>query len=236
MRRLRWILPLAALLLAASALAGVAQPRLGHAAATPSQKTITVTGSGSVTTVPDRASFDFTTESRAATAKAALAQNAAASSAVIAALKDAGVAAADLRTSQVSLTPQLTENGNDVTGYVASSTVTAKTTLAKAGAVVDAAVGAGATGVSGPSLSRSDADALYRDALKAAVADAGDKAKALAAAAGLSLGGVQTIVEGAQASPPIVFGAAAKDSAGSIPVEPGTQEIDATVTVTYAVS
>ena len=60
MMRLRWILFLAGLLLVASAIAGVAQPRFGHSATTtPTTKTITVNGNGSVTTVPDRATFEL---------------------------------------------------------------------------------------------------------------------------------------------------------------------------------
>jgi uncharacterized protein YggE len=87
-------------------------------------------------------------------------------------------------------------------------------------------------------LSRSDEDALYRDALKDAVADAKSKAEALAAAGGLSLGGVQAIVEGAQSSPPIIYSQKAADAAGSAatPIEPGTQTTEATVTVTYNAS
>jgi uncharacterized protein YggE len=236
MTRLRSILLLAGVLLAASAVAGVAQPRFGNAAATPSAtRTITVTGNGSITTVPDRASFSFTVDSRAATAKAALAQNAEAAAAVIAALKNAGVASRDLQTGQVSLSPQLSDDGTTVVGYAASNSVTAATALAKAGALVDAAVGAGATGVSGPSFTRSDADSLYGDALKAAVANAGDKAKTLAAASGLTLGAVQTVVEGSQA-PPVVYSAGKAADAVATPIEPGSQSIDATVTVTYAVS
>ena len=235
MRRFRWILFLSALLLVASAIAGIAQPRLGRAADSPTKKKITVTGNGTVTTVPDRAAFDFSVTSQAATAKAALAQNADAAAAVIAALKSAGIAPADLQTGQVSLNPQFNQAGTDVVGYTATNTVTAKTSIAKAGSIVDAAVNAGANGVSGPSLARSDSDALYRDALKAAVADAGEKAKALAAASGLTLGGVQVIVEGAQASPPIPFASKDAASAGT-PIEPGTQEIGASVTVTYEAS
>src|SRR3954453_2909524 len=235
-RRFRSILFLSALLLVASAIAGIAQPRLGRAADTPARKTITVTGNGTITTVPDRAAFDFSVTSQAATAKAALAKNAAEAAAVIAALKNAGIATADLQTGQVSLNPQFNQAGTDVVGYTAANTVSAKTTIAKAGSIVDAAVDAGANGVSGPSLSRSDSSALYRDALKNAVADAREKAKALAAASGLTLGGVQVVVEGAQSSPPIPF-AAAKDGAASVtPIEPGTQEIDASVTVTYGAS
>jgi uncharacterized protein YggE len=233
MTRLRWILLGSVLLLAASALAGVAAPRPGKAADAPSAKTITVTGDGTVTAVPDRASFGFTVDSRAATARAALAENADAAAAVIAALKNAGVASADLQTGEVSLDPQLNGDGTVVVGYTASNTVTAATSIANAGPLVDAAVGAGATGVDGPTLTRSDSKALYNDALKTAVANAGDKAQALAAASGLTLGRVQTIAEGSQPTP-VVFAPGAAHATAATPVEPGTQEIDATVTVTYS--
>ena len=232
MMRLRYAFLLAAVLLAASAIAGVAQPQLGRSAAATSAKTITVNGHGTVTTVPDRASFSFTVDTRAQTASGALGRNADAAAAVVAALKNAGVTAADIQTSQVYLSPQTSENGTSIIGYAASTSVAVKTTLGKAGSIVDVAVGAGADGVSGPSLSRSDEDALYRDALKNAVSDAGDKAKAIASAAGLTLGGVQTVVEGGGQTPiPFVAGAKADTS---VPIEPGTQTIDATVTVTFS--
>ena len=234
MMRLRWILFLAGLLLVASAIAGVAQPRFGHSATTPpARTTITVTGNGTVTTVPDRATFGFTIETRAKTATAALAQNSDDATAVIAALKAAGVASANLQTSQVSLMPQTSQDGTTILGYVASNSVTVRTGLDRAGKVVDAAVGAGANGVSGPSLDVSDQSSLYRDALRKAVDDAKLKAQSLADAAGISLGAVQSIAEGGSASPlPI----AEKLSAAGAPIEAGTQEIQASVTVTYAAS
>ena len=235
MMRLRSILLLAGFVLVASAIAGVAQPRLGQAAGTTTTKTITVTGDGSVTTVPDRAGFYFTVDTRASTAKAALAQNADAAAAVAAAVKNAGVDPADIQTSQVSLSPQTNQAGTDILGYAASTSISVSTTIAKAGLLVDAAVAAGADGVSGPSLSRSDQDAQYRNALKKAVADARDKAQALADAGGLSLGGVQTIVEGSTGQVPMPFAQKAGVSAG-VAIEPGTQTIDATVTVTYEAS
>ena len=234
MMRLRWILFLAGLLLVASAIAGVAQPRFGHSATTaPAGKTITVTGDGSVTTVPDRATFNFSIETRAKTATAALTQNSNDAAAVIAALKAAGVSSANLQTSQVSLMPQSSQDGTTIVGYVASNGVTVRTPLANAGKVVDAAVGAGANGVSGPSLDVSDQDALYRDALHKAVDDAKLKAQSLADAAGLSLGGAVTITEGGSSAPMPV---ADKMSAVGTPIEAGTQEIQASVTVTYAAS
>ena len=232
--RLRYVLLIAAVLLTAAAIAGVAQPQLGRSAGTPA-KTITVSGNGTVTTVPDRAWFYFTVDTRAQTATGALARNADAAAAVVAAMKNGGVAAADIQTSQVSLSPQTSQNGTSIIGYAASTSIVVKTTIGKAGSLVDAAVAAGADGVSGPSLSGSDQDALYRDALKNAVTDAGEKAKAIAAAAGLTLGGVQTVVEGGGTVPvPLTAGAAKIDSGVSI--EPGTQTIDASVTVTFAAS
>jgi uncharacterized protein YggE len=232
MIRLRSLLILAGALLVASAIAGIAQPRLSQAAGTTTTQTITVTGDGSVLTVPDQAGFDFTVDSRAATARAALAQNADAAAAVAAAVKNAGVDPADIQTSEVSLSPQTNQAGTDIVGYAASTTISVTTTIAKAGPLVDAAVAAGADGVSGPSLSVSDQDAQYRDALKKAVANAHDKAQALADAGGLSLGGVQTIAEGSVAQAPLPFAQKA-DSAAGVAIEPGSQTIDASVTVTY---
>jgi len=234
MKRIRRILPLALLLLAASAIAGVAQPHLGRAAAT-AGKTITVTGNGTVTSVPDRAGLGFSVESRAKTAAAALAQNADEATKVIQALKDAGVASADLQTSQVSLSPQTSQDGNTIVGYIASNSVSVRAKIAQAGRLIDTAVGAGATSVSGPSLSLSDVADLYRDALKQALADAKLKAQALADGSGLTLGGVESIAEGSSPSPLPLAGK--MDAAGSsTPIEPGTQDVQATVTVTYSAS
>ncbi|HTO26593.1 MAG TPA: SIMPL domain-containing protein, partial [Gaiellaceae bacterium] len=106
----------------------------------------------------------------------------------------------------------------------------------RSGAVVDAAVKAGADGVSGPSLTVSAEDALYDAALKKALANARDKAATIAGAAGMTLGPVQTVVEGS-APGPVAWGAAAiTHDSTQITVEPGTQETDATVTVTYSAS
>lgn len=231
--RARWILPLALLLLAASAIAGIAQPHFGRSSGTPAGKTITVSGNGTVTSVPDRADFGFTVETRAKTAAGALAQNADAATKVITALKDAGAVSADIQTSQISLSPQTTPDGTTIVGYIASNSISVRSKIDRAGTLIDTAVAAGATGVSGPSLSLSDQGRLYRDALRSAVADAKLKAQALADEAGLTLGAVQSIAEGSVATPLPMAG---KLDATSTPVEPGTQEVQATVTVTYAAS
>jgi uncharacterized protein YggE len=236
MKTLRNSLLLGALLLAAAALAGVAQPRPAHTAVTPADRTITVSGDGAITTVPDRASFQFGVTTQAATAKDALSRNATAANTVIAALKNAGVAAADLATAGVSLSPTTSQDGTRIVSYTASNSVTARAALAKAGALVDTAVAAGADTVYGPNLDRSDRKTLYTQALAQAFADAKAKAQALAQAAGLTLGAVRSIAEGGSPGP-VPYGIkAAPADIGSTPIEPGTQEVDASITVVYAVS
>lgn len=199
----------------------------------PSGDTVTVTGTGTATGVPDQAEFDFTVQTKGATASAALAQNGTVMQAVISAVEAAGVPEANIHTQQVSLDPVTSPNGMTIVGYTASNTIdVSKLAIAKSGAVVDAAVGAGATDVSGPSLDIASQDALYADALKAAVAQARSKAQVLAGATGHTLGDAVTIVEGS-ASTPMPFGAVAAKPANT-PIEAGTQQIQATVTVTYA--
>jgi uncharacterized protein YggE len=219
--------------LAIATLAGVFQPSGAQSAATDTTSGgITVLGTGSVNLTPDRASFAFGTVSQAATAKAALAASSQSVSRVIAALEKAGVARADIQTADVSLSPQTNDKGAAIVGYVASNTVTATIKrIGDAGNIVDAAVEAGANQVSGPNLLASDQDAAYRNALKGAVADARAKAETLANASGSTLGKVTAIVEGGGATP-MPFAAGATSS--SVPIEPGTQKIEATVSVTFA--
>jgi uncharacterized protein YggE len=108
--------------------------------------------------------------------------------------------------------------------------------LAKVGDTIDLGVAAGANTVSGPSLARDDQDKLYRDALKAAVANAREKAKALADGANATLGDIQSLTESPlESGGPVTFSALAKDSAGT-PIEPGTAKITATVRVVFAIS
>jgi uncharacterized protein YggE len=100
-----------------------------------------------------------------------------------------------------------------------------------AGDIVDAAVAAGANQVSGPNLLASDQDAAYRSALKTALADARAKAETLAGASGSTLGKITAIVE-SPAALPMPLGDARETAAQ---LEPGTQRIEATVSVTYAI-
>jgi hypothetical protein len=235
MNRLGKILILAGVLLTAAAIAGVAQPRLGRSATASSPTAITVTGNGTANATPDRASFNFGVTTQASTAGAALGRSSAQARAIVSALEKAGVDAKNIQTTDVSLWPQTRANGTQIVGYTASNSVNVTAPLARAGAVVDAAVGAGANNVDGPSLDTSDKSSLYDDALEQALADAKGKAQAIATASGLSITGVEKVTEGGQANPLPYFGPA-KAAAAEVTIEPGTQQIQASVTVTYSAS
>jgi uncharacterized protein len=233
------IAALAALVLLAAALAGVGRPEAARSEQGTPTRGITVNASGKVDAAPDEAALELGVETQASDAKTALAQNAERLNRVLDALRKAGVSKDDLRTSSVSLWPQRDSDGMSVTGYSAQNTVSATVDVAKAGGAIDAAVGAGANVVGGPSLSVGDRDELYRKALKNAVEAARAKAEAIADAAGVEVGRVTAVVESAgHAQPPPMPYAleAARAGDASTPIEPGKQAIEATVTVTFALS
>jgi uncharacterized protein YggE len=235
--RVARIASLAALAVVVAAFVGVGRPESAGSAGSSGGRTISVTGSGSVTVVPNRASFSFGVTTQGRTAAAALAENATEMRKVIAALKDAGIATADIQTQYVSLSPRYSNDGESILGYTASNSVSATTKdINKAGSIVDAAVAAGANQVSGPSLTRADSSSLYRRALKAAVADARSKAAAIAAASHARLGVVRAVAEGSSSPVPIPLAAKAAGPTDSTPVQPGTQQIEASVTVEFAIS
>ena len=220
-------------LLAVIALAGAVgagpDPAVAQEPATESD-TLTVTGLGTVDAVPDEANFSFGVESRARTAQAALAANATAMDKLIAALRQAG--ARDIATQWVNVYPVSQEDGT-IDGYSASNSVSATIGVGRAGALIDAAAGAGANQISGPGMSSSDAEKLYRDALADAVKDARERAEVLAKAAGRTLGEITAIVEGTGQVPVPYAERAALDAAVSTPVIPGKQETVAQVSVTF---
>jgi uncharacterized protein len=233
MNRFRNVLLLAGVILVAAAIAGVAQPHIGGAA-TPSSTTITVTGNGTANATPDKASFDFGVQVTATTASEALSKDSQQANAIVDALKNAGIDSSDIQTTQVSLWPRTSSDGTTITGYQASNSVNVTAPLGKAGDLVDAAVGAGANNVDGPNLAVTDQSSYYAQALKLAVADAKTKAQAIADAAGLTLGGIVHISDQGAAPTPIYAATDALSGKAAVPIQAGTQQIQATVTVTYS--
>jgi hypothetical protein len=220
--------------LAVVALAGAAGlPDLAGAQdPAPADDSVTVTGVGSVEAVPNEAQMSFGVETRRPTAQAAVAANADAMRGVINALRQAG--AREIATQWVSVYPYTRTEDGTVEGYSASNSVSAVGDVNDAASLIDAAAEAGANQISGPGLSSSNADALYRQALADAVDDARARAEALAKAAGRSLGPITTIVEGGGATSLPYAERAALDQAASTPVVPGQQETIANVSVTFS--
>jgi uncharacterized protein YggE len=221
-----------AAVLAGAAVLAVTRPGTAHGSARSSNRTITVTGSATARGAPDTAVFTFGVSSTGATAKSTLAANAAQMRRIIVALVRTGIARADIQTQDVSVYPRTNESGV-VEGYSVNGSVTATVRrLARAGAAVDAAVAAGANETSGPQFDQSSRSELTHRALRDAFADARTRAETLAKEAGSSLGEVRRIEEAA-APQPVPIGMYAERLAAKTPIEPGTQQVQATVTVTF---
>ena len=144
---------LVTLLLLAAYLLGSARPSVAAAATaapfatgTPSTG-ITVTGNGTVTGTPDTLTVSMSATATGKTIDEALTKANKAQAAVIFALKNQGVAAKDLQTSNFSIQPNYSPKGLP-SGYVVNEGVTAKIHgLGKAGAILTAAVAAGGDAV-----------------------------------------------------------------------------------------
>jgi uncharacterized protein YggE len=216
------------------AFAGVGRPESAGGAPKASGG-ITVTGTGTITSAPDEATFTIGVQTQGSTAREALDANSGQMRRVIQAVRSAGVSKDDIQTQDVSVSANYSEE-NRIDGYSASNSVLVTLRdLSRAGKVLDAASNAGANQVYGPSLSRSDRDAVEKKALGDAVDDARTKAEALAKAAGVSLGRVTAITEGFSGGPEPYYASDLRLAKTDAPIEPGTQDIQASVTVTFAI-
>lgn len=225
----------ALLVLVVAALAGIGRPEAAESAGEAAREGITVNGVGRVSTVPDEAEFSLGVATEGTTARRALAANSERMRALIGALKAAGVADRDIQTRDVSVGSDWDADGRS-DDFVASNTVSVLIRdLDRAGSVLDAATRAGATNVYGPSLTRANRDDLEAKALEDALANARKRAEALAAAAGVRLGAVTAISETGAAIPGPMEFRALDAAATAPPIEKGTQEIQATVSVTFAI-
>jgi len=224
-----------AALVAAVAVLAVGRPGAAHSSTAPTGRTITVTGTGTASAVPNEASFSFGVQTDGVTAREAQAANADRMSRVIAALRGLGIANADLQTQDVSVSPKWSNDGTP-DGYTAHNSVQVKVRrVARLGRVVDAAVAAGATETSGPTFSRTGSS-LYKTALQNAVAEARSKAEALSVEAHVQLGPAIRIEEQTPQPRPEIGVYRAALARTPTPIEPGKQDTQATVTVTFALA
>jgi uncharacterized protein len=202
------------------------------------QRGITVSGTGAVSAPPDVVVLSLGVEATASSVESVLARATEAQSALRAALLEAGAAEADLRSGQTSL---WTDNGPHGSGPVRHTarlgTAATVRDVASAGRVLSAALAAAgdAARMDGMSFSHADPAALADEARDKAFADAARKARRLASSAGRGLGEVLWVQEGPRPpTPGPMAGARVMAAAAEVAVDPGEQEVGASVTVCWA--
>ncbi len=198
------------------------------------------TGEAVIQTKPDQAKLNIGVVTQAPTAQAAAAQNATQLQATLDKLRTALGSAGEIRTSGYSLNPnyQYPRDGGQPTinGYTANNTVEVTTTdLAGLGKLIDVVVAGGANRIQGVQFTVKNEAPARAQALGEAVREARGNAEAMAAAMGMHLGRVLLLEQG---NPgvirPVVRQFAAAATAAPTPIEPGTVEVRATVTLTVA--
>jgi uncharacterized protein YggE len=202
----------------------------------PAPSLLSLSATGEATGVPDAADITIRVEARAPASGDAMAEVSTRMTAVLAAVKAAGVAAEDIATTDVSLYPrrERLKNDSEVFFYVAASSVRVRIKdFAAIGDVLDGAVRSGASQVDGPSLVITDQQALIDTARDRAVARLFEKAERMACAAGMSLGRLAELSEqGARAPRPMrqmMMVAEASDARMAPPIEAGQRDVSAGV-------
>lgn len=228
---------------AAALLAALSLATPVFAETTPLQRTISLSGHGEVRAAPDRATLMIGVNSQAANARDAVTANSKAMVSVMEALQKAGIAEKDIQTSNFSVQPRYNYNNNngqppELVGYDVTNTV--NVTIRKIemlGSVLDQTVSAGSNQVNGISFDLSDPQKATDEARKLAVQDASRKAKLFADAAGVKLGSILSVSEGAGFQPPMPFQPKAMraEAAGAPPIAAGEQVVGADVTIVWSI-
>jgi uncharacterized protein len=200
--------------------------------------TITVTGEGIVETTPDQATISLGVTTNAETAVAALAANSEAMAKMMEQLKAAGVAQADLQTSNLSLNPNWSNYSSsssaEIDGYVATNMLNVRVRdLEALGTILDAAVSDGANTMNGITFGLSEPNPVMNEARTRAVADATSRATVLAMAAGATLGPIVSITEGGTFPGPAPMFRA---ESTAVPIATGELAMTASVTVTFEIA
>jgi uncharacterized protein YggE len=222
----------ALLLLAANAAGAAAEEKR-------MERTVTVSATGEVSAEPDMARLSSGVVSEADTAREALNLNSSAMKKLIEGLKAAGVDAKDIQTSSFHVEPRYT-NPRDgqaavINGYrVVNQVEIHARDLARLGELLDSLVSLGANQMNGLTFEVSKAETLRDEARKSAIANARRRAELYAEAAGASVGEVLAISEDASQPGPRPMAMARKALAQSVPIEAGSETLEARVTVTWA--
>lgn len=230
-------------------LAGCAAPGSGdttiHLQQEAAPDSITVSGRVAMEVVPDVAQVSIGVSSRAATPSAARENNAIAIGNTLEALAQLGIEEKDIQTSYINMHSVYSyANGTStLAGYQMETTLTITVReMDRAGEVVDAAVSAGSNELNGVAYLVSNRDEVYGMALTDAVKAARQKAEALAAASGRTLGAVMTVDEVSSAAAVVydyemakAYAAeAAMNDTARTSIQPGSTAVEAQVRVVFA--
>ncbi|MFN8508813.1 MAG: SIMPL domain-containing protein [Dehalococcoidia bacterium] len=207
---------------------------------------VTVAGHGEAHVQPDTGYFDVGVQVTAATVEAARERAAQLATTVIASVKQNGVDAKDVQTSNLSIQPRYdyskTGSPPTITGYVVTNTITVTVRkLDGFSKLIDDAVKAGGNDARLQSVrfGVEDTAKAAEQARQAAMADAKSKAEQLAKLGGVTLGKPRSITETQGATPVYPAsrsaGAPAADSGTSTPIETGTSKVTVDVTVRWAI-
>lgn len=199
---------------------------------------VELTVNESVQAEPDLVTIGAGVTTQAPTAVEAMRANGTAMNAVIARIRQLGIAERDVQTTGISLGAQYdydqATRSQVFRGYSASNRVSVKLReIGKTGEVLDALVAAGATDLSGPDWSIEDDAAARAQARRAAIQTANAQAKEYAELAGYTGVRLLEINESVSPRPPMPMMRAVAQDAAAAPVMPGLIEAGVTVTVKY---
>ncbi|PJA59039.1 MAG: hypothetical protein CO163_11620 [Rhodobacterales bacterium CG_4_9_14_3_um_filter_71_31] len=222
---------------AALALAAAGQAVAQQGAAPQEARVLSVTGTGSVSAAPDMARATFGVTAQRPEASAAFSAVAQAMTDVLAAVAAAGVAAADVQTVALSLSPVYGGGGDAplrLEGYAARQQVAVTVRALDAlGPLLDAAARAGATDFDGVGFDVADRKTLEDAALAAALADAARIAGLMAEGAGVRLGAPLSIALGGGGRPEPQYRMSAMEAA--MPLAAGSISVSVSVAARYAI-
>ena len=213
-------------------------------AATQNVRTLSVSGSGDALLAPDIAYIYVGVHTENPTAAEAVDENTSQTEKLIQAIRDFGIDAKDIRTTNFSIYPM--DRFDPSTGlpsgekvYAVDNTVYVTVRdLTKLGDLLDTAVQAGANNINSVQFDVAEKDEALKQARADAVKDAEAQAQSLAQAAGLSLGEIQSI-SFFDAQPYPLFdgkggGGMVAAEAAAVPIQPGQLTFTVSVNVTYA--
>lgn len=211
-------------------------------AAQPPVRSLNVSGTGMVTIKPDVAYINIGVHTEKATASEASAQNNTDSDAVIKAIKAAGVKDEDIQTTNFNIyqkdTNDPTTGAKTGSVYAVDNTVSVTVRdLTKLGSILDASVKAGANNVNSIQFDLLDRTKAMSEARAKAVKAARAQADELAAAAGVTLGNIQSINTSENTPGPVYYakGAGLTMADSAAPISAGTLDISVSVALTYEI-